>query len=115
MIKTLCVLGTRPEAVKLAPVILEFQKYPSQIQSRICVTAQHREMLDQVMNLFGIVPDIDLNLMQPGQTLAGLTARVITHVDQALQQEKPDIVLVQGDTTTVMAVALAAFYHHIPV
>jgi UDP-N-acetylglucosamine 2-epimerase (non-hydrolysing) len=113
MLKTLTVLGTRPEAVKLAPVILELQKFPDEIQSRVCVTAQHREMLDQVLHLFGVVPDVDLNLMQPGQTLAGLTSRVITHVDNVLQQEKPDIVLVQGDTTTVMAVALVAFYHRV--
>ncbi len=115
MKKILTVIGTRPEAVKLAPVILELQKYPAQIQSRVCVTAQHREMLDQVLQLFGIVPDVDLNLMRPGQTLSELTSRVITGMDEVLLAERPDLVLVQGDTTTVMAVALAAFYHKIPV
>ncbi|HIP70976.1 MAG TPA: UDP-N-acetylglucosamine 2-epimerase (non-hydrolyzing) [Anaerolineae bacterium] len=115
MINVLTVIGTRPEAVKLAPVILELQKYPEQIQSRVCVTAQHREMLDQVLQLFGIVPDIDLNLMRPGQTLSELTARVIAGMDEVLEAERPDLVLAQGDTTTVMAVALAAFYHKIPV
>ncbi|NKQ37594.1 MAG: UDP-N-acetylglucosamine 2-epimerase (non-hydrolyzing), partial [Chloroflexi bacterium] len=115
MKKILTVIGTRPEAVKMAPVILELQKYPEQIQPRVCVTAQHREMLDQVLQLFGIVPDIDLNLMRPGQTLSELTTRVITGMDEVLEAERPDLVLVQGDTTTVMAVALAAFYHKIPV
>lgn len=115
MKKILTVIGTRPEAVKLAPVILELEKHPDQIQSSVCVTAQHREMLDQVLRLFGIVPDVDLNLMRPGQTLAELTSRVITGMDEVLQAEQPDMVLVQGDTTTVMAVALAAFYHKIPV
>ena len=115
MINVLTVIGTRPEAVKLAPVILELQKYPEQIRSRVCVTAQHREMLDQVLQLFDIVPDVDLNLMRSGQTLAELTSRVIIGMDEVFQAERPDLVLVQGDTTTVMAVALAAFYHKIPV
>ncbi len=115
MVKVLTVFGTRPEAIKLAPVILEFQKYPESFQTYVCVTAQHREMLDQVLGLFGIVPDFDLDLMQAGQSLADLTARIITHIGDVLTQVKPDIVLVQGDTTTVMAVALVAFYHKIPV
>ncbi|HFQ93190.1 MAG TPA: UDP-N-acetylglucosamine 2-epimerase (non-hydrolyzing) [Anaerolineae bacterium] len=115
MKKILTVIGTRPEAVKLAPVILELQKYPEQIQSRVCVTAQHREMLDQALQLFDIAPDVDLNLMRPGQTLSELTSRVITGMDEVLEAERPDLALVQGDTTTVMAVALAAFYHKIPV
>ena len=115
MLNVLSVLGTRPEAVKLAPVILELAKHPDHIRSRVCVTAQHREMLDQVLDLFGIVPDVDLNLMQPGQTLPELTARVIRQMSVVLQGERPDIVLVQGDTTTVMAAALAAFYQQIPV
>ena len=115
MKKILTVIGTRPEAVKLAPVILELQKYPEQIQSRVCVTAQHREMLDQALQLFNIAPDVDLNLMRPGQTLSELTSRVITGMDEVLEAERPDLALVQGDTTTVMAVALAAFYHKIPV
>ncbi len=115
MINVLTVMGTRPEAVKLAPVVLELEKYPEQIRARVCVTAQHREMLDQVLQLFGIAPDVDLNLMRSGQTLAELTSRVITGMDEVLEAERPDLVLVQGDTTTVMAVALAAFYHKIPV
>ena len=110
MLKVLTVFGTRPEAIKLAPVIKELGGHQG-IQSRICVTAQHRQMLDQVLNLFDIVPDIDLNLMEEGQTLADLTARVLKRVDGILEAEGPDLVLVQGDTTTVMATALAAFYH----
>ncbi len=106
------VVGTRPEAIKLAPVILELKKY-TDIQSVVCVTAQHRHMLDQVMSLFGIEPDIDLDIMKPGQTLAELTARVLSQIDRILNQEMPDVVLVQGDTTTVMAAAMAAFYRQI--
>ena len=115
MLNVLSIFGTRPEAIKLAPVILELQKYPDRIRSRICVTAQHREMLDQVLDLFDLVPDIDLNLMQPGQSLPALTSRVLTKVDEVLADERPDLVLVQGDTTTVMATAIAAFYHRVPV
>ena len=115
MFKVLTVFGTRPEAIKLAPVILEMEKHRDKVRSRVCVTAQHREMLDQVLSLFGITPDVDLNLMRPGQQLPELTARVITGVSEVLQQERPDVVLIQGDTTTVMATALAAFYHKIPV
>jgi len=91
------------------------EKHRDKVRSRVCVTAQHREMLDQVLSLFGITPDVDLNLMRPGQQLPELTARVITGVSEVLQQERPDVVLIQGDTTTVMATALAAFYHKIPV
>jgi len=108
--KVLIVFGTRPEAIKLAPVIHELRKYPELIETRICVTAQHREMLDQVLELFGIEPDIDLNLMEPGQSLSDLTARVLTGVTEVLKEERPDLVLIQGDTTTVMATAMAAFY-----
>ena len=115
MLNVLCTFGTRPEAIKLAPVVLELQRHPERIRSRVCVTAQHRQMLDQVLDLFGIKPDIDLDLMLPDQSLPDLTARVITQVDPVLQSERPDIVLVQGDTTTVMAAALAAFYRRIPV
>ncbi len=109
MKKVLTVLGTRPEAIKLAPILIEMGKF-SDLQSRVCVTAQHRQMMDQVLKLFSISPDVDLNLMTPGQSLAEITSRVVSGVDQVLVQEKPDIVLIQGDTTTVMAVALAAFY-----
>jgi len=114
MRKVLTVFGTRPEAIKLAPILVELNKYPA-IKSRICVTAQHREMLDQVLRLFAITPDIDLDLMRAGQTLAEITSRVVSGIDAVLQEEAPDIVLVQGDTTTVMAAALAAFYRGIPV
>ncbi|MSP12975.1 MAG: UDP-N-acetylglucosamine 2-epimerase (non-hydrolyzing) [Chloroflexi bacterium] len=114
-LRVLTIFGTRPEAIKLAPVILELQNHPAQIQSRVCVTAQHREMLDQVLNIFQIVPHIDLDLMRPGQALADLTARVLVELDKVLRAEQPDVVLVQGDTTTVMAAALAAFYHKISV
>jgi len=115
MTKTISIIfGTRPEAIKLAPVILALKKARG-IRCRVCVTAQHRHMLDQVLDIFGIVPDVDLNLMKKNQTLAGFTARAITAVDGYLADEKPDLVMVQGDTTTVFAASLAAFYHHIPV
>ena len=115
MLKVLTIVGTRPEAIKMAPVIKELKKHPDQIQSLVCVTAQHREMLDQVLSLFEIQPDYDLDLMREGQSLSDLTARVFTALDPVLQEEKPDWVLVQGDTTTVMAAGLAAFYHQLKV
>jgi UDP-N-acetylglucosamine 2-epimerase (non-hydrolysing) len=108
------IFGTRPEAIKLAPVILALRGDP-RFQCRICITAQHREMLDQVLDVFQIAPDTDLNLMRPNQTLASLTASAITALDEYLAVEKPDLILVQGDTTTVFVASLAAFYHHIPV
>jgi UDP-N-acetylglucosamine 2-epimerase (non-hydrolysing) len=113
-IKVLSVLGTRPEAVKMAPVVNALHADPA-FQSRVCVTAQHREMLDQVLSLFQVTPDIDLNLMKPDQSLSQLTADILTHLDPVLAAEAPDWVLVQGDTTTVMATALAAFYRGIKV
>ncbi|MBA4421225.1 MAG: UDP-N-acetylglucosamine 2-epimerase (non-hydrolyzing) [Anaerolinea sp.] len=113
-IKVLSVLGTRPEAVKLALVIRALQACP-EIENRICVTAQHREMLDQVLQAFDIHPDIDLNLMKPNQSLAGLTADIFTHLDPVLVRESPDWVFVQGDTTTVMAATLNAYYRKIKV
>jgi UDP-N-acetylglucosamine 2-epimerase (non-hydrolysing) len=113
-IKVLSVLGTRPEAVKLAPVIKALQSHP-EIESSICITAQHREMLDQVLQVFDIHPDIDLDLMRPDQTLAELTAALFTHVDPILKENKPDWVFVQGDTTTVMAASINAFYRQIKV
>ncbi len=113
--KILSVFGTRPEAIKMAPVLAELNKFPAQITSVVCVTAQHREMLDQVLELFEITPDYDLSIMQPNQSLAEITARALTKLDEVLQQEKPDWVLVQGDTTTAMVGALAAFYHQIKV
>ena len=113
--RILCVFGTRPEAIKMAPVIKELMKYPERFDVRVCVTAQHREMLDQMLSLFKINPDIDLNLMQPDQSLHELTSRVLLKMKEVLKEEKPDWVLVQGDTTTAMATALASFYLRIPV
>ena len=108
------IFGTRPEAIKLAPVILALKQEPD-MECRVCVTAQHREMLDQVLEVFDIQPDTDLDLMRPNQTLGQLTSRAIAAIDSYLAGEKPDLVLVQGDTTTVLCAALAALYHHIPV
>lgn len=115
MKRILTVFGTRPEAIKLAPVILELRRHSGACESRVCVTAQHREMLDQVLEMFGIEPDIDLDLMRPNQTLPELTAAVIESFSDVIASEKPDVVVVQGDTTTVMAAALAAYYQKIPV
>ena len=115
MQKKICVIfGTRPEAIKLCPVVLALKADPA-FDCRVCVTGQHREMLQQVLDVFGVVPEVDLALMRPNQTLGGLTSRAIAVIDDYLAQEKPDVVMVQGDTTTVLAGALAAFYHHIPV
>lgn len=114
MKKIAVIFGTRPEAIKLCPVVLALKANPA-FDCRVCVTGQHREMLQQVLDVFGVVPDVDLSLMQPNQSLAGLTARAMTAIDEYLTREKPDIVMVQGDTTTVLCGALAAFYHHIPV
>jgi len=114
MKKISVIFGTRPEAIKLAPVILALGQRP-EFACRVCVTAQHREMLDQVLKVFQIVPDSDLDLMQPDQSLADLTARATQALDRLLRQERPDLVLVQGDTTTVFCAALAAFYNRIPV
>jgi len=110
----LCVVGTRPEAIKMAPVILALRNEPW-ADVRVLATAQHRHMLDQVLNFFGIDPDIDLDIMRPNQALTTLTARLLLDLDDVLLAEKPDVVLVQGDTTTVMTVALACFYHRIPI
>jgi len=111
--KIICVVGTRPEAIKMAPVILALKRHP---WTNVCVlaTAQHRQLLDQVLDLFGIVPDIDLNVMTPNQSLPALTARLMTALDLCFLNEKPDAVVAQGDTTTVMVSALIAFYHKIP-
>lgn len=108
------VLGTRPEAIKLAPVIHEVQRRAG-MRNTICVTGQHRELLDPFLGLFELEPDINLNVMQPNQTLASLSARIMQGVDWVLEAQRPDVVLVQGDTTTVMAAALAAFYRKVPV
>ena len=111
--KILCIVGTRPEAIKMAPVI-QALKDERWVNLRVLATAQHRYLLDQVLNFFNIEPDIDLNIMRPNQALTTLTARLLMDLDNVLLAEKPDAVLVQGDTTTVMAVALACFYHRIP-
>jgi UDP-N-acetylglucosamine 2-epimerase (non-hydrolysing) len=110
MIKVLTVFGTRPEAIKMAPVIKELEKYPTVFNSKVCVTAQHRQMLDQVLSLFEISPDYDLNVMKPGQDLFDVTCNVLQGLKPILENEKPDIVLVHGDTTTTMAASLAAYY-----
>lgn len=109
------VFGTRPEAIKMAPLVKEFQKYPEQFQTIVCVTGQHREMLDQVLHIFEIEPDYDLNIMKQGQDLYDVTARVLTGMREVLKETQPDVVLVHGDTTTSTATALAAFYLQIPV
>ena len=114
-LKVMTIFGTRPEAIKMAPVVLELQKYPDRIQPIVTVTAQHREMLDQVLQLFRIQPDYDLDIMSPSQTLFDITNRALTGLDVVLAQAKPDLVLVHGDTTTTFVGALAAFYHQIPV
>ncbi len=110
MLKVLSVLGTRPEAITMAPVIRELTRHSGAVISRVCATAQHRQMLDQVLSLFRIVPDYDLNLMQGAQSPAQVAAAVLTQLEPVLRAERPDWVLVQGDTTTVMAAAIAAFY-----
>ncbi len=109
------VFGTRPEAIKMAPLVKEFQKHPDQFETIVCVTGQHREMLDQVLHLFDIKPDYDLNIMKQGQDLYDVTARVLVGMRDVLKEAQPDIVLVHGDTTTSTASALAAFYQQIPV
>ena len=115
MKKVMLVFGTRPEAIKMAPLVKEFQKYPEQFQTIVCVTGQHREMLDQVLHIFEITPDYDLNIMKQGQDLYDVTARVLTGMRDVLKEARPDVVLVHGDTTTSTAAALAAFYQQIPV
>lgn len=115
MKKILLVFGTRPEAIKMAPLVKEFQKYPDKFKTIVCVTGQHREMLDQVLRIFEIVPDYDLNIMKQGQDLYDVTSRVLLGMRDVLKEVQPDIVLVHGDTTTSTAAALAAFYQQIPV
>lgn len=115
MKKVMLVFGTRPEAIKMAPLVKEFQKYPAEFETIVCVTGQHRQMLDQVLSLFEIKPDHDLNIMKQGQDLYDVTSRVLLGMRDVLQQVRPDVVLVHGDTTTSTAAALAAFYQQIPV
>ena len=115
MKKIMLVFGTRPEAIKMCPLVKEFQKYPNDFETIVCVTGQHREMLDQVLRIFEVKPDYDLNIMKQGQDLYDVTARVLTGMRDVFAQCKPDVVLVHGDTTTSTAAALAAFYQQIPV
>ena len=115
MKKILLVFGTRPEAIKMAPLVKKLQEMPEQFQTIVCVTGQHREMLDQVLRLFDITPDFDLNIMKPNQDLYDITSRILLGMRDVLREVQPDIVLVHGDTTTSMAAALAAFYQQIPV
>ena len=115
MKKVMLVFGTRPEAIKMCPLVKEFQKYPEDFGTIVCVTGQHREMLDQVLRIFEVTPDYDLNIMKQGQDLYDVTARVLTGMRDVFKECKPDVVLVHGDTTTSTAAALAAFYQQIPV
>lgn len=115
MQKILCVFGTRPEAIKVCPVVLDLSRHGDAFAVRVCVTAQHRAMLDQMLAVFQVRPDYDLDLMQPRQSLAQITARILSSLEPVLAAERPDMVLVQGDTTTTFAAALAAFYQGIPV
>ena len=113
--KVMLVFGTRPEAIKMCPLVKEFQKYPDEFETIVCVTGQHREMLDQVLTIFDVKPDYDLNIMKQGQDLYDVTARVLTGMRDVFKECRPDVVLVHGDTTTSTAAALAAFYQQIPV
>lgn len=115
MKKIMLVFGTRPEAIKMAPLVKELQKYKDKFETIVCVTGQHRQMLDQVLEIFDIKPDFDLNIMKQGQDLYDVTARVLTGMRDVLEEAKPDVILVHGDTTTSTAAALAAFYKQIPV
>src|SRR5579875_833276 len=115
MIRVLFILGTRPEAIKLAPVILHLKSRPEHFQVYVCVTGQHRDLLDQVLKLFRILPDVDLDIMLPGQTLCQSSARILSGLEEVVSSVAPDMVIVQGDTTTTMCGALAGAYQHIPV
>ena len=114
MIKVMTIFGTRPEAIKMAPLVKELEGR-KEIESVVCVTAQHREMLDQVLNVFDIKPDYDLNIMKQGQTLSEITSRVLLGLEEVIKKEKPNIILVHGDTTTTFAGALAAFYNQVDI
>ena len=115
MKKIMLVFGTRPEAIKMAPLVKEFHKHPDTFKTTVCVTGQHRQMLDQVLEIFDIKPDYDLNIMKQGQDLYDVTARVLTGMRDVLTEVKPDVVLVHGDTTTTFAGALAAYYNQIDI
>src|SRR5687767_1655110 len=113
MLTVLSIFGTRPEAIKMAPVVKELEKFPAQVRSVVCAAGQHRHMLDQVLDLFEIAPEFDLNLMRPNQTLPQLTADLFLGLDRVITQVRPDWILAQGDTTTVFVAAMEAFYHRI--
>jgi UDP-N-acetylglucosamine 2-epimerase len=113
--KVMVVIGTRPEAIKMAPIVLELERHRAHFETEICATGQHREMLDQMLKVFGLRPHYDLGLMKTGQTLAEVTSACLMGLDRVLQDKRPDLVLVQGDTTTTLAASLAAYYHHIPI
>ena len=115
MKKILLVFGTRPEAIKMSPLVKAFQAQTQDFETKVCVTAQHREMLDQVLSLFAITADFDLNIMQPNQDLYGITSHVLTGMKTVFKEYRPDVVFVHGDTTTTFAVSLAAFYEKITV
>ena len=115
MVKIMLVFGTRPEAIKMCPLVKELQKHPEDFETIVCVTGQHREMLDQVLKIFEVTPDFDLNIMKQGQDLTDVTSRVLTGMRGVFKECRPDVVLVHGDTTTSMAAAMAAFYQQIPV
>lgn len=115
MKKVLLVFGTRPEAIKMAPLVLAFKKHSQDIEAKVCVTAQHREMLDQVLDIFDIIPDFDLNIMKPGQDLYDLSSNILLGMKEVLTQYQPDVVFVHGDTTTTIVTAMSAFYQKIPV
>jgi len=113
MYTLLSIIGTRPEAIKMAPVVKELQRHPDRVRSVVCATGQHRQMLDQVLDLFRIRPDVDLGVMQPNQSLSQLTANLFTGLDEVVRQARPDWILAQGDTTTVMVSAIVAYYHNV--
>src|SRR5512147_1635745 len=115
LVKVLAIFGTRPEVIKLAPVIMELNNRRDCFDVFVCATAQHRQMLDQALNVFNLTVDEDLDIMTPGQTLAEVTARAVERLDRVMAREHPDIVLVQGDTTTAFSGALAAYYHQVKV
>ncbi|MCL2739614.1 MAG: UDP-N-acetylglucosamine 2-epimerase (non-hydrolyzing), partial [Oscillospiraceae bacterium] len=115
MIKVISIFGTRPEAIKMAPLVAELKRHPNKIESKVLVTAQHRHMLDQVLDIFGITPDFDLDIMQDSQSLEQITTGALNGISQILKAEKPDLILVHGDTTTTMAASLAGFYNQIAV
>ncbi len=115
MKKVLVIFGTRPEAIKLCPVVREFRNRPDSFKTSVCVTAQHRELLDQVLQVFEVAPEHDLDLMQPGQTLAGATSRILAALEPVIEAERPDMIVVQGDTATTFCGALAGFYSRTPV